>query len=297
MKKVIYLGMALLLLHSCQQGPARYTQSSPEIDTVKMLISNYNSKNYDTSMYSDTSETRYNTKENPMSPTETMAYHKETDMAYSSRSFLDENQEFEMVVTDDGETWVNCWLDWSGTIAATGKEFLIPIHLTYRFVDRKIVREVGLWDRTEVVMELQAVEARNTLSPESNAGVINAMYNSFSTGDIESVLTAMDAKVRWNEAEGNPWADGNPYIGPEAVANGVFKRVGEEYEYFNLTDLKLHEMNNDQVLATLRYDAKRKDNGVQLDVQAAHLWTLKDGKVVGFQQYADTEQINNSIAQ
>ncbi|RAJ07464.1 hypothetical protein LV92_03813 [Arenibacter echinorum] len=29
--------------------------------------------------------------------------------------------------------------------------------------------------------------------------------------------------------------------------------------------------------------------------QAAHFWTLKDGKVIGFQQYLDTQQLNDAL--
>lgn len=294
MKKIMFLGMALALLLGCNQGPVRYTQNSPEIDTVKKLLANYNAKSYDTSLYADSSQTRYNTKDNPLSPSETMEFHKQNDANYSSRGFLDEDQEYEMVVTDDGETWVNCWLDWKGTIAATGKEVMVPIHLTYQFEDGKIVREVGLWDPTEVVLELQAIEALNSLAPEEYLSIVNGMYKAFAAGDIPGVLAAMDSKVIWNEAEGNPYADGNPYVGPDAVLKGVFTRVGEEHEYFNLTNLKLHNVGDDKVLATLRYNAKRKDNGAIIDAQAAHLWTLKNGKVVAFQQYADTKQLHET---
>ena len=294
MKKVIFMGTALILFIACQQAPVRYTQNSPEIDTVKQLIANYNAKNFDTSMYADSSETRYNSKDNPMSPSETMAYHQETDANYSSRGFLDEDQEYEMVITDEGETWVNCWLDWKGTLAANGKEVMMPIHLTYRFVDGKIVREVGMWDPTEIVLTLQAIEAMNNLPPEDNRAVVNAMYQSFSKGDVPSVLAVLDDKVIWMEAEGNAYADGNPYIGPDAVLKGIFTRIGDDYEFFNLKNIKLHEMANDQVLATLRYDAKLKDNGAMIDAQAAHLWTLKNGKVVAFQQYVDTKQLDES---
>lgn len=294
MKNKFYFLLALTVVLSCNQGPVRYTQSSPEIETVKQLIANYNSKNYDTSLYADSSQTRYNTKDNPMSASETMAYHKETDAAYSSRGFLDKDQEYEMVITDDGETWVNCWLDWKGTIAVTGKEVLVPIHLTYQFEEGKIVKEVGMWDPTEVVLELQAIDTLNNLSPEENAGIVNGMYKAFSEGDIPGVLSAMDAKVVWNEAEGNPYADGNPYIGPDAVLKGVFTRVGEEHEYFNLKNINLHNVDKDKVLATLRYHAKRKDNGAMINAQAAHLWTLRNGKVVAFQQYADTKQLSET---
>ena len=124
-----------------------------------------------------------------------------------------------------------------------------------------------------------------------NVTRVDNVYKAFAKGDIPMVLGLLDEKVVWNEAEGNALADGNPYIGPEAVLNGVFVRLGEEHEYFNLKDIELHNMYNDKVLATLRYDAKRKSNGALYDAQVAHLWTLKSGKVVAFQQYVDTKQL------
>ena len=46
-------------------------------------------------------------------------------------------------------------------------------------------------------------------------------------------------------------------------------------------------MYNDKVLATLRYDAERKSNGALYDAQVAHLWTLKNGKVVAHNSHYD----------
>ncbi|MBT2161120.1 nuclear transport factor 2 family protein [Zobellia barbeyronii] len=129
-----------------------------------------------------------------------------------------------------------------------------------------------------------------------NETIIDRVYKSFATGDIPTVLGLLDEKVVWNEAESNSLADGNPYIGPEAVLNGVFARLGEEHEYFNLKDIELHNMYNDKVLATLRYDAKRKNNGALYDAQVAHHWSLKNGKVITFQQYADTKKLADATS-
>ncbi len=124
-----------------------------------------------------------------------------------------------------------------------------------------------------------------------NLKIIDNLYKAFSTGDIPVVLDLLDKNVEWNEAEGNALAEGNPYIGPDAVLNGVFIRLSEEHEYFNLKDIELHDMVDDKVLATLRYDAKRKNNGAVYNAQVAHFWKLKNGKIVAFQQYADTKKI------
>ncbi len=145
------------------------------------------------------------------------------------------------------------------------------------------------------LFDISSTDKSVNINTPSNLSVIDGAYKAFVVGDIPAVLTVMDANIVWNEAEGNPYADGNPYIGPDAVLNGIFVRIGEDYEYFNLTDIKLHDMSNDQVLATLRYKGKLKKNGAVLDAQAAHLWTLKDGKVIAFQQYVDTKQLADSF--
>jgi len=128
-----------------------------------------------------------------------------------------------------------------------------------------------------------------------NIAVVDQLYKGFATGDIPTVLGLMDEKIVWNEAEGNALADGNPYIGPEAILKGVFARLMDEHEYFNIKDIELHDMWDNKVLATLRYDAKRKNNGALIDAQAAHFWTLSDGKIVAFQQYVDTKQLADAV--
>ncbi|HWR94037.1 MAG TPA: nuclear transport factor 2 family protein [Flavobacterium sp.] len=129
-----------------------------------------------------------------------------------------------------------------------------------------------------------------------NTTIIDTLYKAFAVGDIPTVLGSMDEKMVWNEAEGNSYADRNPYIGPDAVLNGVFGRIMEEHDFFSLTDIKLHNMDNNQVLATLRYKAKVKKNGAEYDAQVAHHWTLKDGKIVAFQQYVDTKKLNDALS-
>ncbi|SEJ55317.1 hypothetical protein SAMN05192553_10547 [Cyclobacterium xiamenense] len=128
-----------------------------------------------------------------------------------------------------------------------------------------------------------------------NRAIIDGLYKAFAEGDIPTVLGMMDSTIVWNEAEGNAYADSNPYIGPDAVLNGVFGRIGAEHAYFNLKDIVLHEMFNDKVLATLRYDGKH-NNGNSYDAQVAHFWTLKDGKVIAFQQYVDTKKLHDAFS-
>ncbi|PKP14631.1 MAG: nuclear transport factor 2 family protein, partial [Bacteroidetes bacterium HGW-Bacteroidetes-23] len=68
-----------------------------------------------------------------------------------------------MVVTDDGETWVNFWGDWKGTLKATGEEYILPCAITAQFVNGKIVREVGFWNNAKIALDLQKLSASATV--------------------------------------------------------------------------------------------------------------------------------------
>jgi hypothetical protein len=49
---------------------------------------------------------------------------------------------------------------------------------------------------------------------------------------VAYVLGALDSRVEWNEAEHFIYADGNPYIGLEAILTGVFARFASEWDGF-----------------------------------------------------------------
>jgi len=152
----------------------------------------------------------------------------------------------------------------------------------------KIAQEEDFMDNMLFMSQL------GVLSDPNNMNVIDDLYQAFATGNMPTVLGLMDENVVWNEAESNSLSDGNPYIGPKAVLNGVFARIGGLYESFAATDVELHEMSNNKVLATLRYKIKAKNEVEEFDVQVAHLWTLTDGKITAFQQYADTKKLANA---
>ncbi len=166
----------------------------------------------------------------------------------------------------------------------------IPIQNAGTYTN-SMLKQNGQWKIAKSVLAPPA----QVDSPTENAGIIDGLYQSFANGDIPAVVAVMDKNIIWNEAENFPYADRNPYVGPQAVLDGVFARIGVEWEYWNLTGIQLHNMANNQVLATLRYQAKHKKTGRVLDAQTAHLWTLKDGSVIAFQQFTDTKQVADVV--
>jgi steroid delta-isomerase-like uncharacterized protein len=171
---------------------------------------------------------------------------------------------------------------------ATGKSVDIEGTTLAVMKNGKIAQEEDFMDNLTFMSQLGIDPLLNA----DNVSVVSELYANFSKGDVPAVLAAMDQNVVWNEAEGNALADGNPYKGPDAVLKGVFERVLAGFPNFTLNDIVLHNMENDQVLATLRYKGTMKSTGKDLNAQAAHLWTLEDGKIIAFQQYVDTKQLD-----
>jgi len=122
-----------------------------------------------------------------------------------------------------------------------------------------------------------------------NLDLVKSLYAAFSTGDVPTVLGAFDPDIEWKEAENSPLADNNPYIGPQAILEGVFMRCMQKFEGFAVRPNNFID-GGDTVAAEGRYTGKANATGIPLDAQFVHVWHLRNGKVVRFQQYTDTAQ-------
>jgi ketosteroid isomerase-like protein len=121
-----------------------------------------------------------------------------------------------------------------------------------------------------------------------NVEFLKGMYKAFANGDVPTVLAAMDDNIEWNEAEGNPYNLGRPFVGPAAIVEGVFARVLHDIEGFEIRPERFLGDGDTVVMQGRYWGAKAHATGEPLDVQVAHVWDLKDGKAVRFQQYVDT---------
>jgi len=130
----------------------------------------------------------------------------------------------------------------------------------------------------------------------SNVQFAKDVYAAFGRGDIPAVLAGFHPGIEWREAEGNPYKpDGAAWVGPQAVLEKLFMRLGSEWEGFTVNVRTLHDA-GEHVVMEGRYTGRYKASGKSLDAQVCHVLRFQDGKLVRFQQYVDTGQMQAVMA-
>lgn len=127
----------------------------------------------------------------------------------------------------------------------------------------------------------------------SNVRFVQEVYAAFGRGDIAAVLAAFDAHIEWRQAEGHPYQpSGKAWVGPDAVMQNLFRRLGADWEGFTVHPQHFHDAGA-TVVVEGRYTGKYKVTGADLDAQVCHVWQVRERKLTSFHQYMDTAQLQS----
>jgi uncharacterized protein len=126
----------------------------------------------------------------------------------------------------------------------------------------------------------------------TNIEIVKMAYSCFATGDIPGVLTLFDPAIEWHECTGMPFVkDDGIYTGPDAVVSKVFMNLPLFYDGFNIAVTEIFGA-DDKVVMEGFYQGTNKATGNVFKANAAHLWTVRDGKLVRMVQAVDTVALN-----
>lgn len=125
-----------------------------------------------------------------------------------------------------------------------------------------------------------------------NGAIISGLYAAFAKGDVPAVLGELDPKVEWRDADGFP--TGGTFVGPDAVLNGVFMPLVNDWDGFAVTPDEV-VVSGERVVSFGHYAGTNKKTGKSFRVPFAHAWRFKAGKVTHFQQYTDTHLVQEAM--
>ncbi|WP_329805233.1 nuclear transport factor 2 family protein [Flavobacterium facile] len=127
----------------------------------------------------------------------------------------------------------------------------------------------------------------------TNLEIIKSTYEGKTSEENgENLAKYVAEDISWTEAKGFPYA--GTYIGLENITKNVFSRLGSEWMDYKFTP-EDYISSDDKVVAYGAYTGTYKQTGKSFEARVAHVWKLKNSKIISFEQFVDSQPVNNAI--
>ena len=130
-------------------------------------------------------------------------------------------------------------------------------------------------------------------SKMTNLDIIRSTYEGKTSEENgQNLAKHVAGNISWTEAKGFPY--GGSYIGLENITKNVFSRLGSEWIDYKFTP-EDYVSSEDKVVAYGTYSGIYKLTGKLFKARVAHVWKLKDEKIISFEQFVDSQTVNDAI--
>ena len=149
----------------------------------------------------------------------------------------------------------------------------------------------------QIIVSLAVLVALSSCSFKKNAmtnlDIIKSTYEGKTSEENgRNLAKYVGEDISWTEAKGFPYA--GTYIGLEEIARNVFSRLASEWNDYKFTP-ENYLASDDMVVAYGTYTGTYKATGKSFTARVAHVWKLKDRKIVKFEQFVDSQPVNNAM--
>jgi len=123
-----------------------------------------------------------------------------------------------------------------------------------------------------------------------NAKLVSDAYEAFARRDVATVLALVDPQFEVQQTELLPW--GGTYHGLEGLGNFFTKlltHIDSQVELEEFIEA------GERVVAIGYTRGQVKATGQNFEVRIAHIWTVKDGKLLRFEPYIDTPKMLEAL--
>jgi ketosteroid isomerase-like protein len=127
----------------------------------------------------------------------------------------------------------------------------------------------------------------------ANIDIVRAHYAASAQGNVEAMMANVSPQVRWTEMAGFPCA--GTWVGPREVVDNVFAVLGRDWNGYRFELQTLIDA-GDQVVGVGTYHGTYGATGKEMQARVAHVWKLRDGKIVAFEQFTDTLLVHQAMS-
>jgi len=125
-----------------------------------------------------------------------------------------------------------------------------------------------------------------------NVEIVRLGYDEFlATGELVERITAPE--FVWDMSTFHGWPERQTYEGPEGTREFLTDWVGAWLDW----RLEVREVIDagDDVVAILHQSGRSKTTGLEVDMDFAQVWTIKDGKQTRMRMYADPDEALRAV--
>lgn len=123
--------------------------------------------------------------------------------------------------------------------------------------------------------------------------VVRRFYEALGRGDVPAILGLLAPSLEWTEAERFPYYGGTWHT-PQAVVQGLFAPLGREWEDFSARP-ESYVTDGERVVSLGAYSGRYRKTGRSMNAPFAHVWTVREGTIIGFVQYTDTAKVLETL--
>lgn len=126
----------------------------------------------------------------------------------------------------------------------------------------------------------------------ANVELIKKFYKLFALPDKQAYLELCHDNVEWHVLDGMP--NGGKYMGKKQVFDEYFPKLFANFIEFHAVAEEFLAAKN-QVIVFGRYIGVGKKTKKKFESPFAHIYTLKNGQIIKYQQYTDTAKIQDVL--
>lgn len=117
--------------------------------------------------------------------------------------------------------------------------------------------------------------------------IVAAHYAAGKAGDLDGMIKDFADDIVWKESDGGPYA--GTFTGAAEIVPAIFGRIAGEWQDFGaVLDYFIADEGTGNVAAVCNYVGTFKETGKAQNVRVVHLWQVRDGKIVSFEQVVDS---------
>ena len=125
----------------------------------------------------------------------------------------------------------------------------------------------------------------------ANVEIVRSFYENAEGGNLDGALSLVAADCTWTEMAGFPYA--GTYHGPDGVRDNVFARIGADWDRFAVDVDEVLDA-GDTVVGVGTYSGTCKATGKPMRARVVHVFRVRGGEIVAFEQFADTLKVDEA---